>query len=1228
MGFSDDQIIKSVDNIISAVEKLVGDIRVAPDIDNEAKDFALKKVGAVANDLNQINRALFFNDYEQISPELSETDAEARANIISEDEGSISETLSAWAQPIENATDGAVEAQNEDSSATPKKPRIIVSPVARKAAEKEEPAKREVGDTTESNEEKGGQDFSVASSFQESLISSLTQSETSLVGERQDLEGSPLFDEEVVNSETNQEGILPETGEAQELAVELNSEAEMDEEPKNNNDLTLINGIDQEVADLLATHGITSFLDIAEFKEADMLRLSEELSDPCRVSRENWIEQAALLSQDVLTRYAHQAQLDNEVEFFDRLVLNRSYSIHPEVDITSLDEAGAEPHVSSLTERLSVIEGQDANDADFSDTSFAEDVSDEAETLENIILSESGEENVTEALLDQDVLLDEVSDEVELTEAEELGEGLPEDAEFTDVLLAKKQALEAELAALKAQMVRQADIEPVSDVETVSETQAKFVDYQDAEIEDEAVSSPVIEVLTHEDGQNEISDVYSSNDDEEEEASNIGSSDDLGDGPIWHEEVSMGKDYVPPVVEDDFETKQDAQHFSTSDPSFAQREFHQGPVNQRPLYQGGVHQEPVNQEQFHQRAFQTEDVRDAQFTSQPEHEQFAEQGNPFSTPQDKFYTEPQEPHKHFQRDADYSTAQEFVNKSSIDDEAYSYSVDQLSEHAPTSHLDGMRDFPQQGVPINDVRQPGFLEVPLGDNSLQGQKFIGQEFGAFESQTRGLQGDYHASPEYAGNRERDLGQGFSAEFRKGQVPEVPTPPQANLPLREEGLQNSVEEIRTETSPLNQAEYMDDISVPRTSVQPDLAFSKAEGVEEVDQHIERHTHHVDAPLPTSHLPPVPEMVGVALGVNETVSDKVPDIKDKITNGQTLGQYLANKAQNEQGDGSNEEPGNSDVEIRDSDGQELEKNETELSSRIPAQSERLDELSQQDRSISLPPVPPHAPQINMADMRDTMVPPSGMPQPPAPPIASGIKVPPSFSGDHQAQFQDQRMESGLPPVNSEEQDKQRSLPPFPPQALQQGRPPHDLPPHAIPPRREVEPQPMRGDGVSLSNRGPIDRPIDGPTPPPFTDMPSPVSEGQAYADTQRIIAAKRRADAEKAMNRSDIPNGQAYVDTQQLMENGVSFEPQQNSNKSPLMNELPPLPPEAAKAASAYPKTPHSPEMSYRGQKPEPYKDENLPPLEEPLEQRKPAQPSGFTAKAKKFAESLGRSFVDKE
>ncbi|MBO6549447.1 MAG: hypothetical protein JJ964_07470, partial [Rhizobiales bacterium] len=495
-------------------------------------------------------------------------------------------------------------------------------------------------------------------------------------------------------------------------------------------------------------------------------------------------------------------------------------------------------------------------------------------------------------------------------------------------------------------------------------------------------------------------------------------------------------------------------------------------------------------------------------------------------------------------------------------------------------------------------------------------------------TRERQGDYHASPEYAGNPERDLGQGFSTEFRKGQVPEVPTPPQANLPLREDGLQNSVEEIRAETSPLNQAEYMDDISVPRVSVQPDLAFSKAESVEEVDQHIERHTHHVDAPLPTSHLPPVPEMVGVALGVNETVSDKVPEIKDKITNGQTLGQYLANKAQNEQVDISNEEPGNSGVEIRDSDGQQLDKNETELSSRIPPQSEGLDELSQQDRSISLPPVPPHAPQINMADMRDTMVPPSGMPQPPAPPIASGIKVPPSFSGDHQVQFQDQRMESGLPPVNSEEQDKQRSLPPFPPQALQQGRSPHGLPPHAIPPRREVEPQPMKGDGASLSNREPIDRPIDGPTPPPFTDMPSPVSEGQAYADTQRIIAAKRRADAEKAMNRSDIPNGQAFIDTQQLMENGVPFEPQQNSNKSPLMNELPPLPPEAAKAASAYPKTPHSPEMSYRGQKPEPYKDENLPPLEEHLEQRKPAQPSGFTAKAKKFAESLGRSFVDKE
>jgi len=85
------------------------------------------------------------------------------------------------------------------------------------------------------------------------------------------------------------------------------------------------------------------------------------------------------------------------------------------------------------------------------------------------------------------------------------------------------------------------------------------------------------------------------------------------------------------------------------------------------------------------------------------------------------------------------------------------------------------------------------------------------------------------------------------------------------------------------------------------------------------------------------------------------------------------------------------------------------------------------------------------------------------------------------------------------------------------------------------------------------------------------------------------------------------------------------------------VPPLPPEAAKAASAYPRGMNNPELHYRGQSLEhnleqnlqQYPQDNLPPSNgERNGKEKNDAPSGFKAKAKQLAESLQRSFVDKD
>lgn len=71
-------------------------------------------------------------------------------------------------------------------------------------------------------------------------------------------------------------------------------------------DFTLIRGIDDEMAAVLQSFGLTHYRDLASFFPEDVAIIGRTISDPRRLSREGWIEQAALLSRGIMTDYARE----------------------------------------------------------------------------------------------------------------------------------------------------------------------------------------------------------------------------------------------------------------------------------------------------------------------------------------------------------------------------------------------------------------------------------------------------------------------------------------------------------------------------------------------------------------------------------------------------------------------------------------------------------------------------------------------------------------------------------------------------------------------------------------------------------------------------------------------------------------------------------------------------------------------------------------------------------
>lgn len=491
MSSTDERILQSVDDVISAIGRLLEDIQAAPDISLIQKNLAVQKASEVTVFIDEINGILV-------------PDAEMYFDAGHYDDGE---------------TEGEALSPEEQLQ-----PRLIIQPVAQMSPE---PAVE-----TEALPEFGA---GVDPHHDEPEEGAASISEDGL--EDQKARG--------------------DLAEADALEVAADEVAAVSKIERNN--LTLINGIDVETEAHLNRHDIQRFEQIAEFSTEQILEISHNLGDPSRVARENWIEQAALLVNDVPTYYSAQMM---DADVFDRRALNAAYLT-----------AGA-PVKSPL--RAADISLKEDASVDVDEASTAKDtdaVDMEAEVAADVFAKVSAGDDADNVKppVSLSFKITELPDTEEADEKEPVNDDaqpeLKDESSLYDetVRLTNERALlEAELAKLRAELAEHQDVA------------AREV----AGIEDAVLAEPVATGVRDEPGRLTVSltpqdepletvksfaeadqsdaSPHSNLDDElYADAAALANEDisekDLARGAIWHEEVSTGANYVPPLDEHESE---------------------------------------------------------------------------------------------------------------------------------------------------------------------------------------------------------------------------------------------------------------------------------------------------------------------------------------------------------------------------------------------------------------------------------------------------------------------------------------------------------------------------------------------------------------------------------------------------------------------------------------------------------------------------------------------------
>lgn len=488
MSSADHNIIKSVEGVISSITALEGEIRRAPDVDKDAKLQALEKVSVVAENLKQIHLALFADE---VDPSLDPT-------LVSSLDPVVVTNLSRSLNDALSLMSGNVAGQNskedyslqqsllqpfEDETLEPEfsVPKFLLSDVDPEPAQEldrgvDEPddqpndALEPVLETEDRSDVLG--DAKIGHDL-DNVLKVQTAADTNS-GLRLVMKPSPKKKDQPDQIVSDDE---PAHSDVETVARTI-------EMPEANN-LLLIDGIDEDVEDLLNRYDIFRFEEIAAFREADVVRVSDLLNDPFRVSRENWVEQAVLLAQDLPTKYS-QRHLSNG--FFDRLSWQSAYEA-----------------IGAPIETLIEVPALDDEAAFYNETSRGA-IEEMAHMPSETILREK------------------------------------------EILEAELASLRQELAARTTGAIGAVSELETSELETSElensglETDENFSHYQaDGDEGDQALDLNIDLAIPHA-SEFEASDIIAREPDAKV-------SEEMVEGAMWHEEVSTSADYVPPIVD-------------------------------------------------------------------------------------------------------------------------------------------------------------------------------------------------------------------------------------------------------------------------------------------------------------------------------------------------------------------------------------------------------------------------------------------------------------------------------------------------------------------------------------------------------------------------------------------------------------------------------------------------------------------------------------------------------
>jgi predicted flap endonuclease-1-like 5' DNA nuclease len=110
--------------------------------------------------------------------------------------------------------------------------------------------------------------------------------------------------------------------------------------PQSSEQLTLIRGIDEAAATLLNAAGITAFADIAALTPEDVRELGQMVGDARRISRQGWIEQAALLALGIDTDFAARVRRGERAALVAMPTTERAPAPATEMPETASEAAG------------------------------------------------------------------------------------------------------------------------------------------------------------------------------------------------------------------------------------------------------------------------------------------------------------------------------------------------------------------------------------------------------------------------------------------------------------------------------------------------------------------------------------------------------------------------------------------------------------------------------------------------------------------------------------------------------------------------------------------------------------------------------------------------------------------------------------------------------------------------------------------------------------------------